>query len=181
MTGLQAPSEGRWWRVAKALHGGAKPSRGLLTVFAAGLLIIAPVAVWTISRNVAGLTMLRSWSRGTAEVLAVPGQHPSTPRRHYDLVLRHRLDDGSTVAARGLRGHPFRTTWSRPGHVPQPGDAIDVVIDPRDPRRITTIDSLGLPGLGIAFGLGMLAISMFSLTLLVTGLQLRRRDVRETK
>jgi hypothetical protein len=181
MTKRQASSDRRWWRIAKALHGDAKPSRGLLAVFTAGLLIIAPVAVWTISWNVAGLTMLRSWSRGTAEVLAVPGPNPGAPRRHYDLVLRHRRGDGSTVAARSLRGHPFRTTWSRPGHVPQPGDGIAVVIDPRDRRRITTVDSLGLPGLGIAFGLGMLAIAMLSLTLLVTGLQLRRRDGRETK
>ncbi len=131
--------------------------------------------------NIEGLSMLRSWTRGTAEVLAVPGPNPSAPRRHYNLVLRQRLGDGTVVDARGLRGHPFRITWSRPGHIPQPGDTIDVVIDPRDPRRITTVDSVGVPGLGIAFGLGMLAMSAFLLTMLVTGLWLRWRQSSEAQ
>jgi hypothetical protein len=152
----------------------------LLTVFAAGLLLSLPLGVWTISMNVAGLTMSRGWTRGTAEVLAVPGPNPHAPRRHYDLVLRHRLGDGTAMDARGLRAHPFRITWSRPGRIPQPGDTLDVVIDPDDPRRMTTVDSLGVPGLGIAFGLGILALGAFQVTLLVTGLYVRLRDASET-
>ncbi|MBP0463286.1 hypothetical protein J5Y09_05135 [Roseomonas sp. PWR1] len=183
MTTQGSSAEHRWERIARALHRDANgtlrtPSRGALAPYVAAVLFFVPLGGWTVKLGVERLTMSRSWIRGTAEVLAVPGPRAPTPRRHYDLVLRRVLSDGTAVDARAILGHPFRVGWSRPGRVPQPGDRLDIVIDPDDPRRMTTVDSLGdLPGGGIVFGAGILAIATFPLAGLVTAVWLRRRGL----
>ncbi|WP_198370624.1 GNAT family N-acetyltransferase [Roseomonas rosulenta] len=182
MTLPMAPVE-RWWaRIAKALHRDAQgtvhvPSRGALAFYAAVFLVIAPLGALSVADGVQRLAMSRSWTRGTAEVLALSGPTVTGHRRHYDLVLRRVEADGAVVHARAIFPQPSRMTWSEPPRVPQPGDRVDVVIDPADPHRMTTIDSLGgLPGGGIAFGIGMSAVAAIPLAGLATGLWLRRRS-----
>jgi hypothetical protein len=147
------PAPSAWWL---ALYAGNTLAFG---VFAALLLR------WVVDTKV----IEHLWLRGQAEVVAVTGTRGSGGRRSFDLRLRVSLPDGGAVVGNTIRPHPLRVSWTVPKRVPQPGDRMEVMVDPDDSSRVVTVGGLGLPGFAAAFGVMALAVCVASLCFLIGG------------
>ena len=100
------------------------------------------------------LAMLRSWPRADATVTAAP-----TARRldQAGLTLLAETPSGR-VEGRTIR--PVAGVWLDPHPAPRHGERVAVVIDPHDPRRMATVDSLRWSWLGIGSAAATLALGV---------------------
>ena len=100
------------------------------------------------------LAMLRSWPRADATVT-----ESHAPRRldQAGLTLLAETPAGR-VEGRTIR--PVAGVWLDPHPAPRHGERVAVVIDPHDPRRMATVDSLRWSWLGIGSAAATLALGV---------------------
>ena len=94
----------------------------------------------------------------------------------FALRLRAVLANGDVVLGQTIPrfGHPMRRSWSEPRRRPEPGDALAIVMDPADPRRMATLASLGGTWASLAWSAFLLAMLAFSVLMIAAGIHVRR-------
>lgn len=89
----------------------------------------------------ADLVMLQDWPRREAVVAAAAPFERWRGVEDAVLILRAETEAGP-VERRAIRIHPIVPPWSAPHQAPLPGDRLTVVIDPDNPQRMATVESL---------------------------------------
>lgn len=152
------------------------PRTALLVFLGLGCAMYAFVIWAVLPASLERAEMQRNWPRAEATVTAVTREWSGRGGPFFALRLRAVLPNGDVLLENTMPGfgHPMRSSWSEPRRRPEPGDALTIVMDPDDPRRLATVASLGSPRASLAWLAILFVMLAFSVLMVAAGIHVRR-------